>query len=247
VLGFAFVLPVAQLLVWMRDVTVRWRVEVFATLLGHTLAVAALAAVAAALLALVLVYAARLHPSAPVRASARAASMGYALPGAVIAVGVLIPLAWLDRALSEAAAALFGVSLGLVLTSSVVGLLFAYVVRFLSVSYQTLDASLAKIPQSLDDAARSLGASVGGTLRRIHLPLMRGGVLTAMILVFVETMKEMPATLLLRPLGLNTLAVAVWERTSESLWADAAAPALSIVVAGLLPVLLVIRLSGRRY
>ncbi len=113
-------------------------------------------------------------------------------------------------------------------------------------SFQTLEASLARIPPSLDDAARSIGASVGGTLRRIHLPLMRGGVLTAMILVFVETMKEMPATLLLRPLGLDTLAVAVWERTSESLWSDAAAPALAIVAAGLIPVLVAIRLSSRR-
>jgi iron(III) transport system permease protein len=98
----------------------------------------------------------------------------------------------------------------------------------------------------MDDAARSLGASAGGTLRRIHLPLMRGGLLTACILVFVETMKEMPATLLLRPLGLNTLAIEVWERTSESMWPDAAAPALAIVAAGLLPVFLAIRLSARR-
>ncbi len=126
------------------------------------------------------------------------------------------------------------------------GLLFAYVVRFLAVSLQTVEASLGKIPSNLDDAARSLGTSIGGTLRRIHLPLMRGGVLTALILVFVETMKEMPATLLLRPFGLDTLAVAVWERTSESLWAEAAVPALAIVAAGLVPVLVVIRLSARR-
>jgi iron(III) transport system permease protein len=111
---------------------------------------------------------------------------------------------------------------------------------------QTMESSLAKIPTSFDDAARSLGSSIGATLRRNHLPLMRGGVLTAVILVFVETMKEMPDTLLLRPLGLDTLAVAVWERTSESLWADAAAPALAIVAAGLVPVLIVIRLSAGR-
>jgi len=168
--------------------------------------------------------------------------MGYALPGAVIAVDVLVPLAWLDHA----AAWTLGQSAGLVLTGSTAGLLFAYVARFLSVSFQTVEASLTKIPASLDDAARSLGASVGGTLCRVHLPLMRGGVLTAVILVFVETMKEMPATLLLRPLGFNTLAVAVSERTSESLWADAAAPALAIVAAGLVPVLLVVRLSAKR-
>ena len=247
ILALAFVLPVVQLIVWARDASGRWRASSFVTLLGNTLVLAALAAVCALALALVLAYATRLHPSALVRASARAASMGYALPGAVIAVGVLVPLAWLDRAVGHAAGWALGHSAGLVLTGSTAGLLFAYVARFLSVSFQTLEASLTKIPASFDDAARSLGASIGGTLRRIHLPLMRGGVLTALILVFVETMKEMPATLLLRPLGLDTLAIAVWERTSESLWADAAAPALAIVAAGLIPVLIVIRLSARRY
>jgi len=246
ILALAFVLPVVQLIVWARDASGRWRASSFVTLLGNTLVLAALAAVCALALALVLAYATRLHPSALVRASARAASMGYALPGAVIAVGVLVPLAWLDRAVGHAAGWALGHSAGLVLTGSTAGLLFAYVARFLSVSFQTLEASLTKIPASLDEAARSLGASIGGTLRRIHLPLIRGSVLTALILVFVETMKEMPATLLLRPLGLDTLAIAVWERTSESLWADAAAPALAIVAAGLIPVLVVIRLSSKR-
>jgi iron(III) transport system permease protein len=246
VLGAAFALPLVQLIVWAADAGGRWRAASFASLLGNTLALAALAAVGTLVLALLLAYATRLSPSAPVRASARMASMGYALPGAVIAVGVLAPLAWVDHVLGHAVAWAFGHSAGLVLTGSTAGLLFAYVVRFLAVSLQTVEASLGKIPSSLDDAARSLGASIGGTLRRIHLPLMRGGVLTALILVFVETMKEMPATLLLRPFGLDTLAVAVWERTSESLWAEAAAPALAIVAAGLVPVLVVIRLSARR-
>ena len=246
ILGAAFVLPLAQLIIWAADAGGRWRAASFASLLGNTLTLAALAAVSALVLALLLAYATRLSPSAPVRASARMASMGYALPGAVIAAGVLAPLAWVDHVFGHAVAWAFGHSAGLVLTGSTVGLVFAYVVRFLAVSLQTVDASLGKIPSSFDDAARSLGASIGGTLRRVHLPLMRGGVLTALILVFVETMKEMPATLLLRPFGLDTLAVAVWERTSESLWAEAAAPALAIVAAGLLPVLVVIRLSSRR-
>ena len=246
VLGAAFALPLAQLIVWAVDAGGRWRAASFAALLSNTLALAALAAVGTLVLALLLAYATRLSPSAPVRASARMASMGYALPGAVIAVGVLAPLAWVDHVFGHAVAWAFGHSAGLVLTGSTAGLVFAYVVRFLAVSLQTVDASLGKIPSSFDDAARSLGASIGGTLRRIHLPLMRGGVLTALILVFVETMKEMPATLLLRPFGLDTLAVAVWERTSESLWAEAAAPALAIVAAGLVPVLVLIRLSARR-
>jgi iron(III) transport system permease protein len=246
ILGAAFALPLAQLIVWAADAGGRWRAASFAALLGNTLTLAALAAVGTLVLALLLAYATRLSPSAPVRASARMASMGYALPGAVIAVGVLAPLAWVDHVFGHAIAWGFGHSAGLVLTGSTAGLVFAYVVRFLAVSLQTVDASLGKIPSSFDDAARSLGASIGGTLRRIHLPLMRGGVLTALILVFVETMKEMPATLLLRPFGLDTLAVAVWERTSESLWAEAAAPALAIVAAGLVPVLVLIRLSARR-
>jgi iron(III) transport system permease protein len=246
VLGLAFVLPVGQLIVWARDAGGHWDVAAFMTLLGNTLGLAGAAALVSAALGLVLAYAARLRPSAPVRAAARAASMGYALPGAVIAVGVLVPLAWLDHAVGRAVAWALGYSVGLVLTGSTLGLIYAYVVRFLSVSVQSLEASLTKIPASLDDAARSLGVSVGGTLRRIHLPLMRAGVMTAVILVFVETMKEMPATLLLRPLGVNTFAVAVWQRTSESLWADAALPALAIVAAGLVPVLIAIRLSVKR-
>ncbi|OLE36560.1 MAG: hypothetical protein AUG00_10310, partial [Candidatus Rokubacteria bacterium 13_1_20CM_2_70_7] len=243
VLGLAFVLPVGQLLVWARGSLDTGRLE-FPSLLATTLFLAGIAAVTTCALAIALGYAARLHPSPGVRAATQFASMGYALPGSVIAVGVLTPVAVVDHALGWGLEWALGWTVGLVLTGSAAALLFAYVVRFLAVSFQTLDASLGKIPPSLDDAARSLGVGVGGTLRRIHLPLMRGGLLTALILVFVETMKEMPATLLLRPLGLNTLAVGVWERTSESLWAEAAVPALAIVAAGLLPVFLAIRLSA---
>jgi iron(III) transport system permease protein len=131
------------------------------------------------------------------------------------------------------------------LTGSAIGLVGAYVVRFLAVSLHTVDASLTRISPILDDAARSLGAGAGGVLRRVHMPMIRGGLATALILVFVETMKEMPATLLLRPFGFNTLSVEVWERTSEALWHEAAIPALAIVGAGLLPVILAIRWSTR--
>lgn len=246
VLGAAFVLPLAQLLRWALEVLGQTGFTRVATLVANTLLLAALAAAVTCALALVLVYARRLHPSVPVRLSGRFATMGYALPGSVIAVGVLAPLAWVDHTLLGAMERVLGRPLGLLLTGSAAGLIFAYVVRFLAVGFQTADASLARIPPTLDDAARSLGASVGEALRRVHLPLMRGGLLTALILVFVETMKEMPATLLLRPFGLDTLAVGVWERTSESLWAEAAVPALAIVIAGLVPVFLVIRWSSSR-
>jgi iron(III) transport system permease protein len=159
----------------------------------------------------------------------------------VIAVGVLLPLAALDHALGAWVERALDRPVGLLLTGSAAGLVAAYLVRFLAVSLQTVEASLARIPPSLDDAARSLGAGAGGALRRVHLPLIRGGLLTALILVFVETMKEMPATLLLRPFALNTLAVEIWERTSEAMWQEAAVPALAIIAAGLVPVLLAIR------
>jgi iron(III) transport system permease protein len=166
--------------------------------------------------------------------------MGYALPGSVVAVGVLGVLAGVDRV---AAAVVPG--LGLLLTGSLVGLVFAYTVRFMALSGQTLEAGLARITPSMDMAARSLGLGPATVLRRIHLPLLRRSLWTAALLVFVDVMKEMPATLLLRPLGVETLAVRVWQFTSESLWEAAALPALTIVAAGVLPVVLLMRQSGR--
>ena len=248
VLGPGFLLPVGQLGLWtFRTLQDGPLAPAFGTLLLSTLYLAGLATGLACLIAVILAYASRLNPSPSVRWSAQCATLGYALPGSVIAVGVLLPLAWLDHTVVVTfLERVLGRSGGLLLTGSAVGLIFAYLVRFLAVSLQTVDASLSNIPPSYDDAARSLGASVSGVLRRVHLPLMRRGLLTALILVFVEVMKEMPATLLLRPFGLNTLAVEVWKRTSEAMWQEAALPALAIVAAGILPVLLAVRLGARR-
>ncbi len=247
VLTPGFLLPVGQLGLWTLTTLRAGQIApAFGTLLGNTIYLAVLATGLACLTAIVLAYASRLSPSPSVRWSTQSAALGYALPGSVVAVGVLLPLAWLDHALLPLLTSLLGYSGGMVLTGSAVGLLFAYLVRFLAVSLHTVDASLTKIPPSFDDAARSLGAGVGRVLRRVHLPLMRSGLLTALILVLVEVMKEMPATLLLRPFGLNTLAVEVWQRTSESQWQEAAVPALAIVAVGILPVLLAVRWSARR-
>jgi iron(III) transport system permease protein len=242
VLTVAFLLPVGQLVAWAGPLLLLWPpVPHFNATLGRSLGLGAAAALLVAALALFLAYAGRLHRTAGVRLATQFAAMGYALPGSVIAVGVLIPMAWLDHVIAGGAERALGHPVGLMLTGSVAGLLFAYTVRFLAVGLQTVDANLARVPRRLDDAARSLGQRAGGVLWRVHLP--RRGLLTALILVFVETMKEMPATLLLRPFGVNTLAVQVWEWTSESLWAEAAVPALALVVAGLLPVFLALRLS----
>jgi iron(III) transport system permease protein len=248
VLAAGFLLPVGQLAWWAAASVRAGQVAPdFIGLLEHTCLLAGVTAMIACLLAVLLAYAGRLHGTAAVRTAAQLVSMGYALPGAVIAVGVLLPLAWTDHMLVPALERVVGRPLGLLLTGSAVGLIMAYVVRFLAVGLQTVEASLGRIPPSLDDAARTLGARAGSALRRVHVPLMRGGLLTAVVLVFVETMKEMPATLLLRPVGLNTLAVEIWERTSEAMWQEAAAPALTLVAVGLAPVVLLIRLtSGRR-
>jgi iron(III) transport system permease protein len=248
VLALAFVLPAAELVAWALELPAEERARRgFAGLVGSTFGLAAASAVLVGTLALVLAYARRLRPSRLATGAAQFASIGYALPGAVIAVGVLSPMAWLDGALATAADAVFGHRLDLVFTGSSAAVLFAYVVRFLAVGYHTTESALARIPPTLDEAARSLGVTMRGALRRVHLPLMRGGILSAATLIWVETIKELPATLLLRPFGLKTLAIEVWERTSESLWAEAALPALAIVGVGLVPLVLGSRLdAGRR-
>jgi iron(III) transport system permease protein len=243
-LTLAFLLPVGQLAWWaaaaLRDGQIA---PAFGALLTRTCVLAAVAALLACLLAVLLAYAGRLHGTPTVRFVVQFASMGYALPGAVIAVGVLLPLAWVDHTVAPLLERGLGHPIGLLFTGSAAGLVLAYLVRFLAVSLQTVEASLGKISPSLDDAARSLGARAGAALRRVHLPLIRGGLMTAVILVFVETMKEMPATLLLRPFGFNTLAVEIWERTSEAMWQEASVPALTLVGVGLLPVIVLVRLS----
>jgi iron(III) transport system permease protein len=231
VVALAFGLPVLRLLTWIADGAADD--SRYAGYLANTLGVAAGAAALAVGAALVVAYGVRQSRSPLVGALARVASMGYALPGSVIAVGVLALLAWLDRWAG-----------GLLLVGSLAGLVFAYVVRFLAPGYQAVDAGLARITPSMDMAARSLGVGPGAVLRRVHFPLLRRSLLTAALLVFVDAMKEMPATLLLRPLGYDTLAIRVWQFTSESLWEAAALPALTIVVAGVVPVVLLIRGSG---
>jgi iron(III) transport system permease protein len=240
--GLGFGVPVLQLALWARETLARDGVPegVGAALLA-SLALATGAAALVTAVGLLLGYAVRLRPTRLVRGAARLAGLGYALPGAVIAVGILLPLAGLDRLLAAGLQRLTGTAPALVLTGSVAGLLFAYVVRFLAVGQQAVEASLVRIPRSLDEVARSLGAGLGRTLGTIHLPLVRRGLLAALTLAFVDVMKELPATLLLRPLGLDTLAIAVWQRTAESLWAEAAVPALALVLVGLGPVALALR------
>jgi iron(III) transport system permease protein len=206
-LAVGFAIPAGALL-WMAltDGDAQFGAR-FLRLARNSFTLAAVTAVLAVGLAVLLAYAARSSRSPWPRSLNRLVSLGYAAPGSVIAVGVLIPVTRLDRWLAAAIEASFGVQPGLLLTGGIAALVYAYLVRFLAVALQTVESSLARITPSMDDAARSLGCDPGTTLRRVHLPLLRGGLLTAGLLVFVDVMKELPATLVMRPFDFDTLAI----------------------------------------
>lgn len=208
--------------------------------LVNTLTVASAATAATLACGLVVAWAARVQRDGagvhPGRVCARIASLGYAVPGTVLAIGLLIPLTAADRLLG----AVFGHD-GLILMGSASALVIAYTVRFLAISAGSLEAGLARIPPSLEHAARSLGETAGGTLRRVHLPLLRPSLTTSALLVFVDAMKELPATLLLRPLNFDTLATWLYAEAARGTYEDGAVAALAIVLAGLVPVILLAR------
>ncbi|MBE9136063.1 iron ABC transporter permease [Nodosilinea sp. LEGE 07088] len=203
----------------------------------NSLVLAVLAALLAVVLALVMAYGLRLNHTPFLKLAVRGANLGYAVPGAVIAVGTLIPLARFDNAIDAWMRQTFGVSTGLLLSGTMIALLFAYLVRFLAVSFGAVEAGLSKIKPSLDDAARSLGQSPSQTLLKIHRPLLGSSLLTAIMLVFVDVMKELPATLIIRPFNFDTLAVRVYQYAADERLIEASAPALAIILVGLLPVL----------
>ena len=210
----------------------------FAQFAWHSLILASVTAAVAVVVATLLAYSVRLNPTRVNRFAVRTASMGYAVPGSVIAVGVLIPFAGFDNALDAFMQRTFGLSTGLILTGTIAALVFAYLVRFLAVSYNTIEASLGKISPAMDHASRSLGQGPRGTLLRVHAPIMRGGILTAALLVFVDVMKELPATLIVRPFNFDTLAIRVYRLASDERLAEASTAALTIVAVGVLPVIL---------
>lgn len=213
----------------------------YVTLALNTFTLAGVAAAVAVGLALVMAYAVRLSRSPVARAANRLAGLGYAIPGSVIAVGVLIPLANVDNAVDAWMRATFGISTGLVLTGSIAGLVFAYLVRFMAVSINTVEASLAKITINMESAARSLGRSKLGALADVHAPLMRGSLLTAGLIVFVDVVKELPATLIMRPFNFDTLAIQAYRLASDERLAEASTASLMIVATGLIPVILLSR------
>jgi iron(III) transport system permease protein len=187
----------------------------FLSLAGNSFTLAGITAVAAVVLALLLAYAGRLVPSRSVRMANRLAGLGYAMPGAVIAVGILVPVARLDNLLADWLAARFGLEVGLIFTGGVLALIYAYLVRFLAVALQTVEAGLSKIRPSMEDAARSLGQTPAQVLTSVHAPILTPSLLTAALIVFVDVMKELPATFVMRPFNFDTLAVQAYHYASD--------------------------------
>lgn len=213
----------------------------FGAYLWNSLTLSSSAALLAVATGLVLCYAIRLGGGPIVTAAVRLASIGYALPGAVLAVGIVVPFALFDNALDRLLRDSIGISTGLLLSGSLAALVFAYTVRFLALAQGACDAGLAKITPSMDGAARSLGLAPGAMLVRIHLPMLRTSLLTAAILVFVDGMKELPMTVLLRPFNFETLATHVYQYASHDQFEQSAPGALAIVAFGMLPVYLLSR------
>ena len=211
----------------------------------NSLLLAATASALAVALALAVAFGRRLRSTPVTRVMTRLAALGYAIPGAVIAVGIVIPITWLDRRLAVAAELALGTAPGLLLSGTVVALLYGYQSRFLAVALNLLQAGYSRVRPTLDDAARTLGASPTRLLSKVHLPMLRSTLLAAALLVFVDVVKELPATLILRPFDFDTLAVRVYQLASDERLAEASTGALAIIVIGLLPVLVLSRMLDR--
>jgi len=195
---------------------------------------AGIAALLASLIALALGYSLRMQTGRPLRWAARVVGLGYAVPGAVIAVGILLPLGWLQSRFPHAGASAL-------VTGTLFGLVYAYLVRFSSVALQSIEAGYARVPVAVDESARMLGASPRRLFTELHAPLLRRASLAALLLVFVDVMKELPATLVLRPFNSDTLAVVAYQLARDERLGEAALPSLAIVLVGLLPVVLLSR------
>jgi iron(III) transport system permease protein len=242
-LALGFLVPGAVLFAWAAETAPTVIDARFWGFAANSLVLATLSAALAVSFALLLAYAQRRRPgAAPL---VRIAALGYAVPGSVVAVGLLLPLATIENAVDAAARAWVGISTGLILTGGALALVWAYLVRFLAIALGAVESGLAKVTPSVDGAARSLGADAFGAVRRVHLPIIRGSVLTGALLVFVDVMKELPATMIMRPFNFDTLAVRTYQLAGDELLREAAGPGLTIVLAGIVPVIVLSRAIAR--
>jgi len=240
----AFGLPLIQLIYWavleISQITPH-ALSVYGQLASRSLTLSVTAAFFTVFTALFIASVSRLGKGKFLRYLARASTVGYSIPGAVIGVGILIPLSALDRYINVLAGSLWGIDLGLIFTGSLIGLVYAYVVRFMAIAYGSVDSSMDKIPPNTVLAARVLGANAWRIIFHIKLPLILPGIIAGAVLVFVDVMKELPITVILRPMSYDTLSIWVWQMAAESLWTDTALPALAIVLVGIVPVWMLMR------
>ena len=238
---FGFMLPGAILLKFAAK---RWG-NIFSTPyfegIWHSFVLALVASLVVLVLGLILAYAQRLRHGRIVNTLIRISGIGYAIPGTVLGIGVLIPLASFDISIDSFMRNSFGVSTGLVFSGTIAAIIFAYAIRFLAISFGSLESGLEKVTPNLSYAARTLGRTPLRTVLDVHLPILRPALISAALLVFVDCMKELPATLILRPFDFDTLATLVFALSSLDQLEESAAPALTIVAAGLIPIILLTR------
>jgi iron(III) transport system permease protein len=208
--------------------------ERFAGWAFNSIRLGLLTAVLAVLIAMVLAFRARQAKDLLTRTAVQLAGLGYAIPGAIIVVGLLLPIGWLQAAFPQS-------GVGFFLTASSLGLVWAYLIRFCAVALQSVQSGYARIPASFDDAAHMLGSTDTSLLRRVHWPLLKRSSAAAALLVFVDVMKELPATLVLRPFNSDTLAVVAYQLARDERLGEAALPSLALVLVGLIPVLILSR------
>ncbi len=245
VLMIAFVIPFAQLVIWSHQIFAAELNYRYLGFLGRSLFFAFLATAAVCFYALLLAYAHRRHTDRATRMLVRIATLGYALPGTVLAVGIVIVIAFADRLLAGMLKSVSGFESGTLIQGTIFTVLAAYMVRFMAVGYNSIGSAMHRITPSLDEASLSMGVKGFSLLRRVHIPILKNGLLTAAMLVFVDVMKEMPITLMTRPFGWDTLAVKIFELTSEGEWERAALPAVVLVLGGLVPVIILTKQTER--
>lgn len=240
-LTIAFIIPVSQLIAWVMESVMGGELTNYTTQLIRTLFLGLAAALLTCSGAVLLSYAKRKSPTRQNLLLCKAATLGYALPGTVLAVGIFLPIAWIDNNLQFFFAWTFDLKTGPILQGTLLVMLMAYMVRFLAAGFGSVDSAMQGISPTLDEAASITGIKGFRLIRSIHLPLLKKGLLTALIMVMVDVVKEMPITLMTRPFGWDTLAVKIYELTSEGEWERAALPGLYLVIASILPVILLIR------
>jgi len=238
VLTIAFIIPALTLLSWTLEVfREEFSVRYFSFFI-NSIMLALSASVVTCFCALILSYANRRHPDRLSMFFVKTSTLGYALPGTVLAVGVFIPVAYTDNLLIDFLGKFFGMEIRPIFGGTLFVLVMALMIRFMAAGFNSIDSSMHRITRSIDEVSRLMGLSGISTLYRVHLRILRTGAITAFILVFVDVMKEMPITLMTRPFGWDTLSIKIYELTSEGEWERAALPALVLVAAGLAPVIM---------